>query len=305
MSPTRQLWTEDNLVVMSGVGRASVGLVYLDPPFASNRSYDAMLSTRRREGRVHTTPAFADRWEFDVVKRREILAELRGSHPVVADLVETLSATLDNRDLAAYLLMMAPRLVEAHRILHERGSLYLHCDPTASHYLKVLLDAIFGPDNFRNEIIWKRTHAHSSSRRYGPVHDVLFFYTRSTAYTWNPTHTAYEDSYLEKHFRQVDEKGAYQLITCTAPGDRQGTRAHYAWSGQYPPPGRHWAWQRERMQELDDAGRLVHSANGVPRLKRYVDDGPGLNAAKLAGVNDLTASHFRRSVLHEMILARA
>ncbi len=220
--------------------------------------------------------AFADRWGRDGGEDSAALKGLAGAHLGLGELVRALALGAASTELGGYLTMMAPRLAEPRRILHERGSLYLHCDPSASHYLKILLDHIIGGENFRSEIIWKRTHAHSSSRRYGPVHDVVLFYSRSSADTWNPIFTAYESTYVDKHFRQEDERGRYQLITCTAPGDRVGTRAHYEWCGQLPPPGRHWAWQRERMQQLEDAGLLVYSSNGVPRLKRYVDDGVGL-----------------------------
>jgi DNA modification methylase len=276
MSKTRQLWAGDNLTMLADMQDASAGLVYLDPPFASSRLYEATVSTRRRKDNSHRTVAFTDHWTMDSSERRDTLTRLERQHPSLAELVGALSAAPDRRDLGAYLLMMIPRLLESHRILHAQGSIFIHCDPTASHYLKVILDSIFGAEHFRNEIIWKRTHAHSASRRCGPVHDVILFYSRSSDYTWNPLYTAYEHSYVEKHFRQVDQRGQYQLITCTAPGDRQGTRAHYEWRGQLPPPGRHWAWQFERMTELESAGLLVYSSNGVPRLKRYVDDGPGL-----------------------------
>jgi DNA modification methylase len=273
---TRLLVTDDNLATLKGVDSGSVGLVYLDPPFASKRDYEVIHALTRQEGSTHATRAFADHWAWEEGVIDAALQSLAVEQPRIGSLVMAMCKSLGRSELAAYLLMITPRLIETHRTLHERGSLYIHCDPSASHYLKIILDAIFGYENFRNEIIWKRTHAHSSSRRYGPVHDVILFYSRSAAYTWNVQHTAYDKAYVEKHFRQVDARGAYQLITCTAPGDRVGTRAHYEWRGQLPPPGRHWAWQRERMQELEEVGLLVHSSNGVPRLKRYVDDGAGL-----------------------------
>ncbi len=251
------------------------GLVYLDPPFNSGRSYEAVVAPRAA-GRRHRTGAFRDHWSWSDGGKQQ-LADLDDFvAPRVASLVADLVKALDFSDLAAYLVMMASRLGAAHRVLADTGSLYLHCDPAASHYLKLILDQVFGPENFRNEIIWKRTHAHSSSKRYGPVHDVLLFYSRSSKYVWNPIFSEYQSSYIEKHFTHLDEKGRYQLITCTAPGDRTGTRAHYAWRGQYPPPGRHWAWKREQMDVFESEGKLVHSSNGVPRLKRYTDDGAGV-----------------------------
>lgn len=268
----REIWVGDNLEMLGSLDTGSVQMVYMDPPFASNRDYDAILSTTRHAG-AERVDGFDDRW-----LTREGPQSGSGRVGVPAGLAEFLNflRSTASAEISNYVAMMVPRLQESYRILDSRGALYLHCDPSASHYLKITLDLLFGAENFRNEIIWKRTHAHSSSRRFGPVHDVILYYSRSADYMWNPTFTAYDPSYLEKHYRQSDHGGQFQLITCTAPGDRTGTRAHYEWRGQLPPPGRHWAWRVERMEELDAAGLIVHSANGVPRMKRYVQDGQGV-----------------------------
>jgi len=272
---TRKLWALDNLEGLARLKSGSVRLAYLDPPFNSGRTYDTILSASRAAG-IHRQEAFADAWAWKE-ETRLLSARLEEWLPGPAvELLRGLARTLGESDVAAYLMMMAPRLAEVHRVLSETGSVYVHCDPAASHYLKVLLDHIFGPENFRNEIAWKRTHAHSSSRRYGPVHDVILFYSKGPRYLWNPVYSEYSAAYLENHFRNEDERGRFQLITCTAPGDRTGTRAHYDWRGQLPPPGRHWAWKREQMEAFEREGRLVHSSNGVPRLKRYTDDGIGV-----------------------------
>ena len=275
VKPRRCLWALDNVEGIVRLDAESVALAYLDPPFNSGRSYGTVLSSTRNEGK-EMRHAFADTWRWTDNTERALrnLGEFL-SKPAIK-FVQSLANTMGPSSASAYLVEMAPRLAETHRVLRHDGSLYVHCDPTASHYLKLLLDHIFGPDNFRNEIIWKRTHAHSSSRRYGPVHDTLLFYSKSSEYIWNPVFAQYKDTYLEKHFRQTDEHGSYQLITCTAPGDRQGTRAHYKWRGQLPPPGRHWAWKREKMEAFEKESRLVHSSNGVPRLKRYSHEGRGV-----------------------------
>ena len=273
--PRRCLWALDNVEGLLRLESESVALAYLDPPFNSGRSYSAILSTTRTAGKEmrHT---FADNWRWTDNTQRILrgLGEFL-SKPAV-ELVKSLANTLGPSPASAYLVEMAPRLAESHRVLRRDGSLYLHCDPAASHYLKILLDHIFGVDNFRSEVIWKRTHAHSSSRRYGPVHDTLLFYSKTPDYIWNPVFSRYQDSYLEKHFRRSDKQGSYQLITCTAPGDRQGTRAHYEWRGLLPPPGRHWAWKREQMETFEREGRLVHSSTGIPRFKRYSHEGRGV-----------------------------
>lgn len=271
----RCLWALDNLEGLARVKRNSVALAYLDPPFNSGRDYGAVVSTTRADGK-EMQASFSDAWQWTEATESS-LGELRQvASKKVAHLLTSLVKSLGPGPLAAYLVVIGARLVAIHRALRNDGSVYVHCDPAASHYLKVILDHVFGPENFRNEIIWKRTHAHSSARRYGSVHDTLLFYSKSSTYTWNPVFSDYKDSYIEKYFRLRDERGRYQLITCTAPGDRDGTRAHYEWKGQLPPAGRHWAWKREQMQAFEEEGRLVHSKNGVPRLKRYSHEGRGV-----------------------------
>ena len=266
----------DCLSAVSRIDSDSVALVYLDPPFNSGRTYDLVDAERQGDESDGRTEAFEDQWRWTSDTERE-LSELSSLVPrPLTELVESLVRSLGRRNLAAYLVGMAPRLAELHRVLDERGSLYLHCDSTASHYLRVVLDEIFGLGQFRNEIIWRRTHAHSSSRRYGPIHDVLLFYSKTPRYRWNPVYTAYPSRYLDQYYTQEDEGGRYQLITCTAPGDRAGTKAHYKWRGSLPPPGRHWAWKREQMEAFEVDGRLAYSANGIPRLKRYADEAPGV-----------------------------
>jgi len=272
----RRLSVGDNIEALTLLESGSVALVYLDPPFKSGRSYDLVDAMRgnRQGGR---TPAFDDQWTSPPGLALDRADELDGLVPrPVSELVHMLTRTLGRRSLSTYLVAMAPRLVEMHRVLNDTGSLYLHCDYSASPYLRVLLDTIFGPANFRNEIIWRRTHAHSSSKRFGPVHDTILFYAKSAKYQWTSQYSDYPSHYLDTYYTHEDERDRYQLITCTAPGDRTGTRAHYRWKGQLPPPGRHWAWQKEKMEALDREGLLVHSASGVPRRKRYVDEAPGV-----------------------------
>lgn len=262
----RDLWATDNLEALGAVESGSVKLAYLDPPFNSGRTYESLGGEA----------SFTDSWQWSSETERLQARLGEWLPPTSAALVRDIAGSLRRNDMAAYLVTMAPRLSEVARTLREDGSLYLHCDPAASHYLKILLDQILGPDNFRNEVVWRRTHAHSSSRRYGPVHDTILFYSKGPRYEWNPVYAGYRPEYLDKFFTHEDERGKYQLITCTAPGSRVGTRAHYEWRGKLPPPGRHWAWKAEQMEEFERQGRLIYSANGTPRLKRYVDDGLGV-----------------------------
>lgn len=286
----RRVDVSDNLAVLADVPSNSMGLVYMDPPFNSGRIYQ----NRAGEGAASTS-AFGDTWAWDDTSE-VLLREVRNHVPqggaaMIAALVEQLGRS----PLAAYLVSIGCRLGHAHRVLTPAGSLYLHVDPAASHYLKVVLDSIFGAKNFRNEIVWRRTHAHSGSRRYGPIHDSILFYTKSSSYVWNQQYGPYTADYIEKYFRQQDARGRYQAITCTGPGDRIGTRAHYDWKGQPPPPGRHWAWVESEMERLDAAGRLTYSRNGVPRLKMYVGDGPGVRLQDIWGdIHPLSAHSAER-----------
>lgn len=297
MKPTqmnRQLWAQDNLEMLGQLDDGSTQLVYLDPPFNSGRSFEALLGVSKQGRRRRDAFHDAWRWGDDAEMALRKVADDPSSPASV--LLPALVQGIGRCDLAAYLVMLTPRLMEARRVLAEDGSLFLHCDPSASHYLKIVLDAVFGPENFRNEVIWKRTHAHSSSRRFGPVHDVILFYSRSASYQWNQLHAPYSEEYIEKYFRHEDELGRYQLITCTAPGARPGTRAHYAWRGVWPPSNRHWMWTEDRMEVADAQGRIAYSVNGVPRLKRYIDDGLGTKLQDLwLDLNPLSAHSAERT----------
>jgi DNA modification methylase len=197
--------------------------------------------------------------------------------------------------LCAYLVMMPPRLIELHRVLKPTGSLYLHCDPTASHYLKVVLDQVFGPKGFKSEIVWKRTSAHSSAKRWGPVHDVILFYAKGEVYTWNPVYRGYEEGYVREEYRFQDGRGRYALADLTGAGDREGDSGK-PWRGVLPPKGRHWAlpkrdklppwvsapenWEtmtaQEKLDFLDAVGLIYWPKRGkMPYFKRYLETRKG------------------------------
>src|SRR5262245_55600646 len=133
-----------------------------------------------------------------------------GRNTDVANMLRAMRSFLKDNDMMAYLTHMAVRLVELHRVLKPTGSIYLHCDPTASHYLKVLMDAVFGAKQYRSEIIWKRSSSHNDTKQglvnYGHIHDVVFFYTKGSNWTWNPQFTAYEEEYTGRDYKLVDEK---------------------------------------------------------------------------------------------------
>ena len=177
--------------------------------------------------------------------------------------------------MMAYLVMMAARLVELHRVLKPTGSLYLHCDPTASHYLKIILDTIFGNDSFRNEIIWQRTNVHSDSKSWSSVSDTILFYTKTDAFTWNPIYLPHSEEHIESKYKNIDEDGRkYTLSDMTSPNPRPNMM--YEWKGfAFPPSG--WRYSKETMSKLDAEGRVWYPDDKTkrPRLKRYLDEMPG------------------------------
>lgn len=166
------LYYGDNLrVLRDHIRDESVDLIYLDPPFNSNASYNVLFRSPTGDQSAAQIEAFDDTWHWGDESENAFQEVRRSGHTDAATMLEAMRSFLGTNDMMAYLAMMAVRLIELHRVLKPTGSLYLHCDPTASHYLKILLDAVFGKESFRNELIWKRTSAHSGAKRYGPVHD--------------------------------------------------------------------------------------------------------------------------------------
>jgi len=177
------LYYGDNLdVLRRHVPDKSVDLVYLDPPFNSDQDYNVLFAEQDGTRAAAQIRAFKDTWQWDqsAARAHTDVIEAGGD---VADAMRAFHILLGESDMLAYLAMMAPRLIELRRVLKPTGSLYLHCDPTASHYLKLLLDAVFGAEQFRNEIVWQRSHPHGNvSRAYGAIHDVIFFYSKTDDY---------------------------------------------------------------------------------------------------------------------------
>lgn len=275
------LFYGDNLdVLRNRIPSASVDLIYLDPPFNSNRSYNVLFRSRGGAEAQAQIEAFDDTWVWSQESEGLYRELVEGGAPAkVADALEAMRKLLGDNDLLAYLIMMSARMVELHRVLKPTGSLYLHCDPTASHYLKLLLDAVFGPDRFRSEITWKRTTAHSDAlqgrRQHGRIHDVLLFYTRSDQWTWNPIHVPYGDAYIETKYRYIEPGTGrrYRLDNLTGPGGAAKGNPSYEVMGVT----RHWRYSKERMVALIAAGRVVQTKPGaVPQYKRYLDEMPGV-----------------------------
>ncbi|MBM4273183.1 MAG: site-specific DNA-methyltransferase [Deltaproteobacteria bacterium] len=275
-----QLFFGDNLEILRS-GRVpveSVDLIYLDPPFNSKATYNILFAEKTGEKSAAQITAFEDTWHWGAEAEAAFDEVMKYGPAKLRDLLQALLAFLGRNDMMAYLTMMAVRLVEMHRVLKPTGSLYLHCDPTASHYLKMLLDSIFSPMNFRNEIIWKRTSAHSSAKRYGPVHDVILFYTKTTNFLWNPAYTVYDDKYIKSHYTQVDPDGRrWTASDLTASAVRSGSSGK-TWRGfDVTAKGNHWKFTIEKLEQLDSEGRIYWPpGGGWPRYKRYLDEVKGV-----------------------------
>lgn len=273
-----RLFYGDNLdVLREHVPTASVDLVYLDPPFNSNRSYNVLFKHKSGLESQAQIQAFDDTWTWSQESERAYLDVLSHGAPRVADAMEALRKLLGENDVLAYLAMMAVRLVELNRVLKPTGSLYLHCDPTASHYLKVLLDAVFGPENFRNDIVWKRKAGRGETNRaairFGVSNDNLLLYARSASAAFRRQYRASNERYIESKFTHVEEGTGrrYRLDNLTSPSYRPNLR--YEYEG-YSPPENGWAVSRERMMEMHAAGRLYFPTKKTQRIqrKRYLDE---------------------------------
>ncbi len=271
------LYYGDNLKVLREyIPGESVDLIYLDPPFNSNRNYNVLFKDESGSDSEAQITAFEDTWHWNHAAEQTYHDLVTDAPDNVSKMIASLRDFIGNNQMMAYLVMMAARLVELHRVLKPTGSLYLHCDPTASHYLKIILDTIFGVTNYRGEIAWKRTTAHNDPKRPGRIHDILLFYTKSTEYTWNKVFTTYSAEYTASHYSNIDSHGRkYRLDNLTAPN--HGSKAGiYEWHGHYPPPGRMWSLTQDKMDALFEAGRIHLTRTGKPSYIRYLDEMSGV-----------------------------
>jgi site-specific DNA-methyltransferase (adenine-specific) len=274
------LFYGDNLPILRDyIPDESVDLVYLDPPFNSQRAYNVSLRDKHGQESDAQVEAFKDFWTWDeeAAAAHDDLMSVAPAN--VVKLMDTLKAVVGERSaMRAYLTMMTARLLELRRVLKPTGSLYLHCDPTASHYLKMILDTIFGVENFVNEIVWKRSDAHSDAKQgaqhYGRVHDVLLFYAKSQNTKFNAMYRPLPQSTIENWYRNIEpETGRrYNKADVTGPGGASKGNPLYEWKGIT----RYWRYSRENMEKLDAEGKLVYSKSGMPYEKRYLDESKGV-----------------------------
>lgn len=288
------LYFGDNLdILRKYIADESVDLIYLDPPFNSKRNYNILFKSPKGQDSDAQMTAFEDTWRWGEQAEREFDEVLSSANAKAAEMVRTIRLALGESDVMAYLTMMANRLLELHRVLKKTGSIYLHCDPVASHYLKVVMDSIFGPKNFRNEIVWRRSNAHNNTTwRYGPIHDVILFYSKANAFKFHPGHRPYTRKYIEERFKHEDHRGKYQTNYLTGPGTRQGNSGK-PWGGFDPTgAGRHWAipsslrpflpnkgkgmTSQEQLDKLYELDLIVfpQKEGGQPMYKQYI--GPGV-----------------------------
>ncbi len=275
------LFYGDNLnILREHVPDESVDLVYLDPPFNSNASYNVLFKEQSGEASPAQIQAFTDTWEWTLESQRTYEREimLNPATPVnVKEMMKAFRQFIGSNAMMAYLVMMAPRLVELRRVLKPTGSIYLHCDPTASHYLKVLMDAVFGKEHIRNEVVWKRSDSKGDTgqgaKHFARVNDTILFYTKASDSAFNAQYGPLDPDYVDRFYRYTDPDGRrYKLDNMLGPGGAAKGNPQYEVMGVT----RYWRYSRERMQKLIDEGRVVQTNPGtVPMYKRYLDESLG------------------------------
>jgi DNA modification methylase len=280
------LYYGDNLTIMERMPKHCVDLIYLDPPFNSKKNYNLIYSKMTGLPVPDQADAFCDTWEMDAQKEEiaKSMPMLMREHGVQDYYVEFWRLWINalrhtQPHLLAYLIYMVQRMLHMKSILRPTGSIYLHCDPTASHYIKVMMDGIFGHKNFQNEIIWKRTSAHSSAKRYGPIHDVILFYSASENYTWNRTLQAYDADYLQQRFKKsAEEERRWKAENITGSGVRHGETGE-VWRGfDVTAKGRHWAYPPSELDRMDRDGLIYwpKKVGGWPRQRVFLDESDGV-----------------------------
>jgi DNA modification methylase len=277
---TNRLYYGDNLEVLrEHIASQSVDLVYLDPPFNSNRNYNVIFARHdtKSSADMAQIQAFDDTWHWTPVTDEQYAKAVAGGVPPrVGDALTAMRMLLGENDAMAYLVNMAPRLVELRHVLKPTGALYLHCDPTMSHYLKLMLDAIFGAEHFRNEISWQRSGAKNDSLRYGRSHDLLLFYTVGKRFTWNTQYLPFQDASIIKNYTHVEPGTGRRYRRGDLTAGKPGGDTDFEWQGVRPYKGRHWAYSREHLDQMLAEGRIEFRRTGMPVFKRYLDEQAGV-----------------------------
>lgn len=276
---TNVLYYGDNLKILRNreyFPDGCVDLIYLDPPFNSKRDYNILFKDKTGIESEAQIEAFTDTWHWTQAAQ-DTLQDIRMNCSInVSKLIEALHDVLGNNDVMAYLIMMTARLVEMHRVLKPTGSLYLHCDPTMSHYIKLVLDQIFGPMRFKNEIIWKRSHPKGHAfTRFASNHDIILAYSKDPSKTtWNTQYNQYDPDKINQQYSLIDEDGRrYQLTSLLNPNPNRPNLTY-----EFKGVTKVWRWTKERMKGEDAKGRIVvpKDGKGIPRYKRFLDEQEGV-----------------------------
>jgi DNA modification methylase len=249
----------------------SVDLVYLDPPFNSNATYNVLFTEKSGAQAAAQIKAFEDTWKWDQEAARAFQEVVEGGG-AVSQAMQAFRTFLGTNDMLAYLAMMAPRLMELRRVLKPTGSIYLHCDPTASHYLKMLMDAVFGVDHYLNEISWRRSNPKSHIKvNFSNCRDIILRYSKTTHLIFNMIYAEHDPEYVETAYRYEDAGGRYRLLPLLNPNDDRPNLTY-----EFLGVTRVWRWTRERMEKAYEEGLVVQLKPGaVPQYKKYLSDSKG------------------------------
>ena len=280
----RTLLHGDNLDMLRGIDSETIHLIATDPPFNKGRDFHATPDSVARGA------SFQDRWSWDKDVHEEWVDKITDDFPKVMNVIQG-SRNSYGDDMGAFLCFMGVRLLEMHRVLKPTGSMYLHCDPTASHYLKELMDSVFGRDNFQNEIIWRRYGSHNDSQKYANVHDTILYYSKGKERIWNKIYMPYDADYVKNAYSYSDENGAYTTSPLQARS-LSGGGYKYEWRGITDT----WKFPKKRLEEMDMQGRIHWPKKGsIPRRKVYLKDAKGLPVSDMfLDMKSLSSSHKER-----------
>ena len=309
----RTLGIMDNLPFLRSLNNECIDLIAIDPPFAANETFtgrprppitDAELEEEKAlaekhgvehdEGRDTTVQ---DIWTWDANVHPDWLNQIEDDYPPVFAVIKAVEACAAENE-AAYIAFMAVRLIQCRRILKATGSIYLHCDDHANGYLRMLMDAVFGSENFRNEIVWRRYGAHNDvgqgSTRFGRVHDIILIYGKTDSVTWNQGFVPLDENYVKKTYRYVDKATGrrFRPTPLTGPGGAAKGNPVYEWNGHV----RAWRYSKETMRRLHDEGRLYYSRTGYASRKLYLDESRGVPIQDMwADIASLSGAHKERT----------